>query len=118
MVEIPIRDFIHSGARYLSTLEKIRAISDKNERDDMKRALLPAASISATFTTRDGNIQLEKRIKNYTGIISLDIDNVPNVEYEKKRVAELPWVWYCGLSSSGRGFFALVPTDNRDFRKH
>ena len=118
MVEIPIRDFIHSGARYLSTLEKIRAISDKNERDDMKRALLPAASISATFTTRDGNIQLEKRIKNYTGIISLDIDNVPNVEDEKKRVAQLPWVWYCGLSSSGRGFFALVPTDNRDYRKH
>ena len=63
MVEIPIRDFIHSGARYLSTLEKIRAISDKNERDDMKRALLPAASISATFTTRDGNIQLDLKGK-------------------------------------------------------
>lgn len=118
MMEIPIRDFIHMGARYISVLDKIRATNEKSERDDMKRALLPAASISATFTTRDGNIQLEKRIKNYTGIISLDIDNVPNVEEQKQRVAQLPWVWYCGLSSSGRGFYALIPTDNRDWNKH
>ena len=118
MIEIPIRDFINLGARYLAKLEKIRSIADKKERDRMKCDLLPAATISATVTTRDRQVQIDKRIKEYNGIICLDFDNVANVDDAKFQVSLLPYVWYCGLSSSGRGFYALVPTDNRDFNRH
>ena len=118
MIEIPVRDFINLGARHIENLKKIRAITDKDERDQMKCDLLPAASISCTLFTRDGNVPLEDRIKNYSGLIALDFDNVPDVEEAKLRVSMLPYVWYCGLSASGRGFYALVPTDNRDYLKH
>lgn len=118
MEEIPIRDFVILGARYSNSLEKIRSTADKKERDRMKCDLLPAATISATLKTRDHNVELDKRIKEYNGIICLDFDNVANVDDAKFDISMLPWVWYCGLSCSGRGLYALVPTDNRDITKH
>ena len=116
--DIPIRTFLNMGAKYSAAIEKIRKTEDKDERYDLKKELLPVATISASLTTRDQNVPIEKKLIEYKGLVVLDFDDVPDVEDAKFRASMMPWVWYCGLSVSGRGFIAIVPTTNKDYRKH
>lgn len=116
--EIPIRTFLTMGARYSAAIERIRNTESKDERYDLKKELLPVATISCSLTTRDRNIDLEKRLIEYKSLIVLDFDDVDDVEDAKFRASMMPWVWYCGLSVSGRGFIAIVPTTNKDYKLH
>lgn len=45
-----------------------------------------------------------------TGLIQLDFDKVPqhNIEVLKQAVFALPFICYCSLSCSGRGFYAIA----------
>ena len=56
-----------------------------------------------------------------SNLICIDIDgkdnpSISDMEKFKKRLAELPYVMYCGLSASGKGAFCIIPYD--DFGKH
>ena len=116
--EIPIRTFLTMGARYSAQIERIRKTESKDERYDLKKELLPVATISCSLTTRDKNIKLENRLIEYKSLVVLDFDDVEDVEDAKFKASMMPWVWYCGLSVSGRGFIAIVPTTNQDYRLH
>lgn len=116
--EITLIDFLRLGSRHIRTLESIWNMEDKKERNSMKRRLLPAASISATLYTRDSSVPMSKKIKTYNGIIALDFDDIYDVDAAKRKVAELPYVWYVGYSASKRGFFAIVPTDCTSYEDH
>lgn len=116
--EIMIRDFLEIGTRYIPELEKVWKEEDKDKRNDLKSLLLPFATISCTLRTRDKEVALKDKILNYTGLVVMDFDHVPDIEEAKSKVAALPYVWYAGLSCSKRGFFAIVPTDNTDYTRH
>lgn len=78
---------------------------------------LPAATISGTFSVR--NVQgLEK----YNGLVCLDFDAKENpgrsVADMKAILSEYEEVLYAGVSCSGEGVFAIIPTNNDDPTEH
>lgn len=93
--------------KHRAAVEQVRAIEDKEERDDLKKALLPGITPSGIFTYRD-----EEHLVKHSGLIAGDIDfkdNPYNPETIKRQVAKIRNVSYCGLSASGRGLWFLVP---------
>lgn len=93
---------------YEPTVEAIRMIKDKAERD-AKKALLPAITPSGTFSHRSDQSMLK-----HSGFICLDIDHKDNSNLQnffelKSEMAKIKQVAYCGLSVSGEGFFVLIP---------
>lgn len=116
--EIRLKQFLDMGTKFQAPIEAIRSEGDKKKRNGMKRKLLGAATISATLFTRDANVPLPQKIKQYNGVFALDLDNLENIEEAKRIIAGKPYVWYVGLSASGQGLFAIVPTDNEDYTRH
>ena len=115
--EVKLKAFLGMGSKFLGFLKQIWQTDDKKVRNSLKRRNLGAGSISATFHTRDKETPLSAKIKHYNGLIALDFDDVQDVEAGKKRISELPYVYYVGLSSSKRGFFAIIPLDNDDYTR-
>ena len=116
--EIKLKDFLRMGEKFKGALQQIWEIQDKKERNNMKRKKLGAATISATLYTRDSNVPLPEKTKHYNSIIALDFDGVDNLEEAKRKVSEMPYVWYVADSASRRGFFAIVPIENVDYTRH
>ena len=84
----------------------IRREPDKRKRDKMKM-ILPAITPSGIFKRHNSS-----GIVKYSGFICMDIDakdnpSINNWEALKSTISNLPGLWYCGLSASGNGLFAL-----------
>ena len=54
----------------------------------------------------------------YPPLIVLDFDNLPNIEAAKQILSSLPYIYYAGLSVSGRGIFAIIPIAATDHTQH
>ena len=63
-------------------------------------------------------VRKEDKIEAYNSLIVLDFDNLEDVTRAKQDLAQLPYIWYIGLSVSGEGIFAIVPVDTDDWRDH
>lgn len=113
--EVPLTIFLRSE-KHRDTVEKIRLMQDKKQRDEAKKNL-PAATISGTFMHRSA-----AEIKEYNGIVCLDFDAKENPNTPAQRMKDIlssiAEVSYAGLSVSGTGVFALIPTDNTDPALH
>ena len=73
----------------------------------MKTANLPCVTISGVF---EGDRRTDK-VTATNPIICVDIDEIPDgmtIQDLKKKVFELPYVFYVSLSARGEGIFALV----------
>lgn len=116
--EIPLREFLSMGFSYIAELQAVWTEEDKKKRNALKRNSLPAATLSATLITRDSRLNLKDKIKHYNSLIALDFDDVENIVLAKRKIAELPYVYYVGESASRRGFFAIVPLNNNDYSRH
>lgn len=116
--EIPLREFLSMGFSYIAELQAVWTEDDKKTRNALKRNTLPAATLSATLITRDSRLNLRDKIKHYNSLIALDFDDVENIVLAKRKIAELPYVYYVGESASRRGFFAIVPLNNNDYSRH
>lgn len=116
--EMTLRDFLRLGAKYLAVLNEIRTCNDPERIRYLKRYKLPAASISAFLLTRDASVSPDKKIRRYNSLMVLDFDHLDDVEAAKKKLSEVPWFWYIGLSCSGRGLFGIVPIATTDWRMH
>lgn len=110
--------FLELGLQYPDEIRQIRQTADKAERARLKRNLLPAGCISCQVTTRMAGVRKEDKIKAYNSLIVLDFDNLEDVTRAKQDLAQLPYIWYIGLSVSGEGLFAIVPVDTDDWRDH
>lgn len=93
---------------YQEEVEQIRAEKDKKARDKIK-AMLPAATISGTFSERKkvGLIQ-------HSGFIAIDIDAQDNPKVDswasvRDKLAEVKNIFFSALSVSGNGVFLVVP---------
>ena len=117
-MEVKLKVFLNMGEEHIEHLKLIWSTDDKKRRSSLKREYLSAGSISGTFYTRDKNVPLKEKLKHYNGIIALDFDDVQDVEACKQKIAQLPYVYYVGLSASKRGFYAIIPLDNADYTKH
>lgn len=94
--------------KYRSTVELIRSITDKTERDIIK-STLPAITPSGIFTYRSA-----KHLVKHTCFIQFDIDlkgneSIENFNELREQVSRIKNVAYCGLSVSGTGFWGLIP---------
>lgn len=114
-VPVQLGNFLRAN-NYGSQIQQLRAITDKAGREQLKKQL-PAATISGTFRRRKA-----EEIETYNGLICLDFDAKDNPGLTpaemKRRLAEFEEVAYAGLSCSGTGVFAIVPTTNTDPAHH
>ena len=117
--ECTLKAFLQIGLQqYKDTIDHIRSIDNKNERNRLKTTLLPSGSLSVRLSTRESSQPLEKRILQYNPLLVLDFDNLPDIEEAKRILATLPYVYYAGLSVSGRGLFAIIPIAAADHTQH
>jgi hypothetical protein len=74
---------------------------------------LPAFSVSTTFNkTRNA-----EDVKKYNGIIHLDYDHIDNPEVVKEKLKQLPFIYSCFVSPSGKGLKVFVKT-NASIKTH
>lgn len=104
------------SAKYSATVESIRKIQGKEERDNLK-ATLPAITPSGLFSYRS-----KDHLVQHSGLIQFDIDgkdhkHVANFAELKQQIARIVNVAYVGLSVSGRGYWGLVPIKFPDKHK-
>lgn len=117
--ECTLAEFLQLGLKqHKDTIDHIRTIEDKSERNRLKTTLLPSGSISVCLTTRESSKPLDQRITQYNPLIVLDFDNLPDIEAAKQTLASLPYIYYAGLSVSGRGLFAIIPIAAADHTQH
>lgn len=95
------------STKYAETVSEIRKRS-KEERDKLK-AKLPAITPSGTFSRRE-----EAALIRHSGLLQFDIDfqdnaHIANFNELKQEISRIENVAYCGLSTSGQGFWGLVP---------
>ena len=102
-----MRHFLTSR-KYRETVERIRAIEDKAERDKLK-ATLPAITPSGVFSYRAADCLME-----HSGLICLDIDlkgneAIGNFFELKEQLVKIPNVAFCIKSVSGKGYAVGIP---------
>lgn len=98
--------------KYNPVVDQIRATTDKATRTELKKQL-PAITPSGTFT--DG--RKAEKLTNHSGFIALDFDNLQNPDETKAKISQIANVFYCGLSASGGGLWALIPISNPEHHK-
>ncbi|AYQ35811.1 BT4734/BF3469 family protein [Runella sp. SP2] len=102
-----IRQFLTS-TKYQGEVERIRATTDKTERDRLK-ATLPAITPSGVFSYRAAD-----SLVRHSGLICLDIDYKGNEAIEnffdlKSQLMRIPNVAFCIKSVSGKGYAVGIP---------
>lgn len=102
--------------KYRDRVLAVRAVSDKKQRDELKKAL-PAATVSGVFTRRAA-----AGLEQYNGLVCLDFDAKENPgrtpEEMRAILREFEEVAYAGLSVSGQGVFAVIATNNAEPAQH
>jgi hypothetical protein len=85
------------------TIDLIRQEPDKEKRDAMKKKL-PGITASGIFYPE----RKDENLMKHSGFIALDFDNLVDPEETKQFMAKVVNVFYCGISVSGRGLWALI----------
>ena len=95
---------------------KTKSLIDEYRKTDNKKIkdFLPCYTVSGTFDTRKA-----QSIISHSGIVCIDIDekdnlDVVNFSEVKKLIGQIPYVAYCGLSCSGKGYFVFIPIKYTD----
>lgn len=103
--------------KYKDQVEQIRATQDKDIRSELKKDLLPVFCFSGTFSERN-----TRGLKNHSGLICLDFDNVPDEELIplKERLAQDIYTHLLFISPSGNGLKLVVriPPSKHDHKKY
>ena len=87
-------------------VERVRAVEDAKERRELKTKILPAVTISGTFSERKDSALLE-----YSGMIAIDIDHREE-DYERvwNIVKRDPYTYCAFRSVSGHGLCVILTT--------
>lgn len=136
-----IGDFLNEGPKHKTTINKTRSIMqqaiaayNEGKESEYKELMYeysknkwvpPVAILQGINTTHT-----DKGFESYSNVLCLDIDapkphEEPNgnekifpehLDEFKRRLAQIPWIAYCGVSAGGRGLFVLIPI--ADHKKH
>ena len=113
--EVFLDDWLTS-TEYKLLSEKIRKTVDEEQRKKLKLKL-PCVTPSGLFSAR-----CEDGLIVHSGLVCIDIDKKQNPgvkDFEKLKdlIRMVDCVAYCGVSTSGKGFFALIPISRTDLHK-
>ena len=84
---------------------QVRACKDKAERDKLKKSA-PLVTVSGSFSDRK-----DDAIKEHSGFIAIDIDNIENPEEAKKLVLQDSYIYAAFTSISGHGLCLVMRID-------
>jgi predicted P-loop ATPase len=84
---------------------KCRAAPNKEIRDLLKKTA-PLVTISGSFAARK-----DDAIRNHSGFIAIDIDNVENIEETRKHLSNDPYTYAVFISISGNGLCVIYRID-------
>ncbi len=106
-----IYGMIKSG-KYKETIEKIRPLSDKKDRDELKK-LLPSICFSGIFTSRTN-----MGITEHSGLVAVDFDHLPDYESFWVYITKDKYTHMAFRSPSGDGVKVIVriPANNLTHR--
>jgi hypothetical protein len=97
-------------------VEALRVLPYGSDAFNTAKRSMPCYTPSGVFDVRNS----EGLIK-HSGVLCIEWDKVEDVDALKDLLGGLPFIYYAGLSCSGRGVFALVkiaePTKHRDYFK-
>ena len=83
-------------------IDKIQSEKDEKVKKDLKK-MLPCILFSGEFTERK-----DKAIVKHSGFVTLDWDNVDNLDEKKKEICKYPFIYACFVSPSGNGLKAVA----------
>lgn len=106
-VDIEISSFIEGvrSGRWQDIVLDIRAAPTKEIRD-LKKKTAPLVTISGSFAARK-----DDAIRNHSGFIAIDIDNVENIEETRKHLSNDPYTYAVFISISGNGLCVIYRID-------
>ena len=84
---------------------QVRACKDKSERDKLKKSA-PLVTVSGSFSDRK-----DDALKEHSGFIAIDIDNIENPEEAKKLVQADSYIYAAFTSISGHGLCLVMRID-------
>ena len=112
---LPLETILFSE-RVRARVEALRALHYGSEAFSQAKRQMPCYTPSGVFEVRNS----EGLIK-HSGMLCIEWDAVADCSELKELLGGLPFIFYAGLSCSGRGVFALVkiaePTKHREYFK-
>lgn len=112
---LPITSILFSE-RVRAKVEALRSLSYGSAEFSQAKRQMPCYTPSGVFEVRNS----EGLIK-HSGMLCIEWDKVEDVDALKDLLGGLPFIFYAGLSCSGRGVFALVkiadPIKHREYFK-
>jgi len=102
--------WIIDGA-WQSKVDPIRLLTDKDQKANLKKEL-PLFTASGTFSTRK-----LAGLKEHSGVIAIDIDDVEDPEEAKSWLAADRFSWFTCLSVGGQGLVVFVKIQTNQHRE-
>jgi hypothetical protein len=103
---INLRRWLKGYDKYNEIIKKLRNECDPEIRKKLKLTL-PCCIPSGVFTKGS-----DDAIEIFSGLMCLDFDNVWPFRQIKWEILKNRHTWYCGISASGSGYFALVSVNH------
>lgn len=98
----------------MARVEALRALPYGSAEFHQAKRQMPCYTPSGVFSVRNS-----EGLISHSGVLCIEWDKVEDVDALKDLLGGLPFVYYAGLSCSGRGVFALVkiaePTKHREY---
>ena len=110
---LPLSSILFSE-RVRARVEALRALPYGSEAFSQAKRSMPCYTPSGVFSVRNS-----EGLICHSGVLCVEWDKVEDVDALKDLLGGLPFVYYAGLSCSGRGVFALIkiaePTKHREY---
>ena len=115
---ISLKEFIEPDSWMMTKLRSIKRETDFQAKVKKIMAQVPAAIIPARVKSRIDIEHIEENMQGYNSIIALEVP----IATDETRIFNLlktkPWVWFAGRSIDEQNIIAIVPLQNKDFKKH
>jgi hypothetical protein len=99
--------YIKNSETMHEKIENLRTIVNDDEKYKALKEQLPAFSFSGTFK----NSVLNDSFIEHSGVFTVDIDHLEDVNADKALVCSIPYVLACFISPSGKGLKAILRID-------
>lgn len=112
---LPLETILFSE-RVRARVEALRALPYGSEAFSQAKRQMPCYTPSGVFSVRNS-----EGLICHSGVLSVEWDKVEDCSELKDLLGSLPFIYYGGLSCSGKGIFALIkiadPTKHREYFK-
>lgn len=115
---ITLKEFTEPDSWMRAKLRAIKRETDFQAKVKKIMTQVPAAIIPARVKSRSDIERIEENMQGYNSIIALEVP----IATDETRIFNLlktkPWVWFAGRSIDEQNIIAIVPLQNKDFKKH